>query len=81
MNNNAPAPESVFREWFPRDIIRRTNWLYRVDALCIHDIREMNVIAELVHRHYGRFGLSKTLFVLFLQSLVHLRSFTAYRMQ
>ena len=34
-------------EWFPRDILRRTNWLYRIDALRNHDIREMNLIWEL----------------------------------
>ena len=27
--------------WLPRDLLRRTNWLYRVDALRIHDMREM----------------------------------------
>ena len=36
-----------FQSWYPRDILRRTNWLYRVDALCPHDIREMSVLWEL----------------------------------
>ena len=34
------------RLWFPRNILRRTNWLYRVDALRNHDIREMNILWE-----------------------------------
>ena len=33
--------------WLPRDILRRTNWLYRVDALRGYDVREMNVLWEL----------------------------------
>ena len=36
-----------FQRWYPRDILARTNWLYRVDALRPHDRREMTVIAEL----------------------------------
>ena len=28
-------------EWYPRHILSRTNWLYRVDALRNHDLREM----------------------------------------
>ena len=34
-------------EWYPRDVLRRTNWLYRVDALRPHDIREMAILNEL----------------------------------
>ena len=33
--------------WMPRDILRRTNWLYRVDALRIHDLREMHNLWEI----------------------------------
>ena len=33
--------------WVPRDILRRTNWLYRVDALRIHDLREMHNLWEI----------------------------------
>ena len=32
---------SVQSMWVPRNILRRTNWLYHVDALRIHDMREM----------------------------------------
>ena len=32
--------------WLPRNILRRTNWLYRVDALRNHNIREMSVLWE-----------------------------------
>jgi hypothetical protein len=31
-------------EWYPRNIVRRTNWLYRIDTLRNHDIREINLI-------------------------------------
>ena len=31
-------------EWFPRNILRRTNWLYGIDALRNHDIREVKLI-------------------------------------
>ena len=34
-------------QWIPRDILRRTNWLYRIDALRNHDIREMQMIWDL----------------------------------
>ena len=34
------------RQWYPRDLLRRTNWLHRVDALRIHDIREMRLLWE-----------------------------------
>ena len=33
--------------WVPRDVLRRTNWLYRVDALRIHDLREMHNLWEI----------------------------------
>ena len=33
--------------WVPRDVLRRTNWLYRVDALRIHDLREMHNLWEM----------------------------------
>lgn len=40
--------EENLRNWFPRNIIRRTNWLYRIDALRNHDIREMNLLWEIL---------------------------------
>ena len=38
--------ESGLNSWHHRDIIRHTNWLYRVDALCNHDMREIQIICE-----------------------------------
>ena len=40
--------ENVVSQWHPRDILRRTNWLYRVDALRPRDVRDMNVLMDLV---------------------------------
>ena len=31
-------------EWYLRGSVFRTNWLYRIDALRNHDIREMSLI-------------------------------------
>ena len=42
------SDEQHFRLWLPRDILSRTNWLYRVDALCPHNRRELAYIWELV---------------------------------
>ena len=39
--------ESELETRRPRDVSRRTNWLYRVDALRNYDRREMSVIWEL----------------------------------
>ena len=36
--------ERQIRWWYPRQILRRTNWLYRVDSLRIYDTREMGVL-------------------------------------
>ena len=33
-------------EWYSRNILRRTNWLHRIDALHNHDICEMSLIWE-----------------------------------
>ena len=35
-------------EWYLRGSVFRTNWLYRIDALCNHDISEMSLIWEVV---------------------------------
>lgn len=47
--------ESELESWRPRDILRRTNWLYRVDALRNYDIREMSVLWKLteLYRDYA----------------------------
>ena len=48
VNNLIDNVEESVREWRPRDVLRRTNWLYRVDALRPRDIREMKTLKELV---------------------------------
>ena len=55
MDNDNDNDDRPLRHWFPRDILRRTNWLYRVDALRPHDIRELSIIGELVflYRDYA----------------------------
>ena len=47
--------DQAIQTWYPRDILRRTNWLYRVDALRPHDLREMSVLWELTQtfRYYA----------------------------
>ena len=45
--------ESELNSWHPRDIIRRTNQLYRVDTLCNHDMREMQIIWEVAELFEG----------------------------
>ena len=45
--------EENIASWYPRDILRRTNWLYRVDALRPHDIREMCIMWELAELFQG----------------------------
>ena len=36
-------------EGYPRNIVCRTNWLYRIDALCNHGICEMNLIWQVAN--------------------------------
>ena len=38
--------EHLVKNWFPRNILRRTNWLCRTDAFGDHDLREMNMLWE-----------------------------------
>ena len=40
--------EDTVDQWCLRDIFRRTNWLYIVDALRPRDIRKMMILLELV---------------------------------
>ena len=42
------AIENVVDQWHPRDILQRTNLLYRVEALRPRDVREMCVLIHLV---------------------------------
>ena len=48
IDSNQSYEGSEDDEWYPRDILSRTNWQYRTDALRVSDIRDMNVILELV---------------------------------
>ena len=55
MNENAndelsESIESItdnLTQWYPRDILQRTNWLYRMDSLRNHDVREMSLLWEI----------------------------------
>ena len=38
--------ESNVRNWYPRNILRHTKWLHRVDALRNYDIRESGLLWE-----------------------------------
>lgn len=52
--------DGYVRNWLPHNMMNRTNWLHRVDALRVHDIREMNVIwevAEMCLEHCNQFVL------------------------
>ena len=48
VDSNASNEGTEDDQWFPRDILRRTNWQYRADALRVSDIRDINVILEVV---------------------------------
>ena len=52
-DESADEFEGMVLEWYPRDSLRRTNWLYRVDALRPHDIREMEVLWDLCNAFRG----------------------------
>ena len=45
--------ESELETWRPRDVLRRTNWLYRVDALRNYDRREMSIIWKITELYKG----------------------------
>ena len=38
--------DDAIDQWYPRAVLRRTNWLDRVDALRPGDIREMGVLID-----------------------------------
>ena len=40
--------EETVRTWHPRSVLRRTNWLYRVDALRPNDVLYLNVLWETI---------------------------------
>ena len=44
--------------WLPHNMTNLTNWLHHVNALFVHDIREMNVlweVAEMCLEHCNQF--------------------------
>ena len=41
--------EDAVDEWLPRAALRRTNWLYLVDALRPLDFRQMNSLYDAIH--------------------------------
>ena len=45
--------ERELQLWYLRTILRRTNWLHRIDALRPHDIREMNILWDLSEICHG----------------------------
>ena len=61
--NNSNANDNNLSLWYPRSTIRRTNWLYRTDALRVSDLREITLAWELFSSH--------TDYVLHLLMLLH----------
>ena len=45
--------ENQIDRWYLRNILSRTNWLYRVDALRSHDVHEINILRELCQLFQG----------------------------
>ena len=48
VNNFIDNVEQSISQWRPRDVLRRTNWLYRVDVLRSRDAREMDTLKKFV---------------------------------
>ena len=46
VNNVVSDVEDAIDEWYPRAVLRRTNWLYRVDALRPSDVRDMHELLQ-----------------------------------
>ena len=46
IQSNIDNIENGLNSWYPRTILRHTNWLYCVDALCNHNMREMQILWE-----------------------------------
>lgn len=44
MGTTSDSDEGQSRDWVPRNILRRTNWLYHVDVLRPHDRREIDIL-------------------------------------
>ena len=47
MDNNIGQLQQDIRWWYPRQRLRRTNWLYRIDALRLYDQREITFLNSL----------------------------------
>ena len=53
MDNSINEIEDELENWHPRELLSRTSWLYRVDALWPHDRREMSVLWDLAELFRG----------------------------
>ena len=75
VNEEANNDESnLGNQWIPRDILRRTNWLYRIDALRNHNMRGMQVIWELTEireRYTTQFIIWAYAIKVFLQNAIN----------
>ena len=40
ISSGVTGDSDSINRWYPQEIMRRTNWLHRVDALRNHDIRK-----------------------------------------
>ena len=45
-SNSLARIESYFSRWHPRAVLRRTNWLYRVDALYLNDVTYLDTLQD-----------------------------------
>ena len=58
IKSNIDNIENGLNNWYPRNILRHTNWLYHVDALYNHNMRKMQIIwevTELFESHATQF--------------------------
>ena len=67
--------EETVQTWHPRSVLRRTNWLYRVDVLRPNDILYLNVLWETIEllrdyaTHFKLMGENPWCFRLFTESV------------
>ena len=48
IQSNIDTIENELNSWYPCNMLRRTKWIYRVDALRNHDMRGMHILWEVV---------------------------------
>ena len=85
MNENAnddlsESIESItdnLTQWYPRDILRRTNWLYRMDSLRNHDVREMSLLWEITEL-FQDYATSFLVWAHSLKSIINITSDLAF---